>query len=52
MILLQLFHQVHHDQAAGHGIVSRPVVVEVRQAQGICHQIQLEFVQLGQQVLG
>ena len=49
-----LFHPGHepvHDEAAGNGIVRSPVVIEVRQAQGIGHDIQLEFVQLGQHIL-
>ena len=39
------------NQAAGDGIVRRPVVVKLRQAQCVSHQIQLEFAQLGQQIL-
>ena len=52
MFLFQLLHQPVHDQAAGHGVITGTVMVEVRQAQGIGYDIQLEPVQLGQQVLG
>ena len=51
MLLLQFFHQPVHNQPAGHGVVRRPMVVELRQAQGVGYNIQLKFVQLGQKVL-
>ncbi len=51
-LLLHFGHQPVHNQAAGHGIVPGPVVVEVRQAQGVGHNIQLEFAQVGQHILG
>ena len=40
-----------HHKAAGHGIIRSPMVIEVRQAQGICHDVQLELIQMGQQIL-
>ena len=51
-ILGHLVHEPVHDQTAGHGIICRPVMLEVRQTQGIGHNVQLEFIQLGQHVLG
>ena len=51
-LLLHFFHQPVQDQAAGHGIVPGPVMVEFRQAQGASHNIQLEFIQMGQHILG
>ncbi len=48
MLLFQLLHQPDHDQPAGHGVIRRPVVVEVRQFQSFRHDIQLEFVEVGQ----
>ena len=51
MLLFQLDHELRHDEAAGHGVVRRPVMVEVGQAQGIGDDVQLEFVQLGQKIL-
>ena len=48
----QLPHQPIQNQATSHGIVRRPVMVEVRQAQSIGDEIQLELIQLGQQILG
>src|SRR5699024_7247544 len=50
--LPELVRQLVEDEAAGDCIVSCPVVVEVRQAQGVGHHIQLEFIQVGQQILG
>ena len=44
MLLFQFLHELVHDQAAGHGIIRRTVVIEVRQAQGIGYHIQLEFI--------
>ena len=41
-----------HNEAAGHRVICRPVVLEVRQAQGVGYNVQLEFIQLGQHVLG
>ena len=32
MLLFQLDHELRHDEAAGHGVVRRPVMVEVGQA--------------------
>ena len=43
MLLFQLLHQFCHDHTAGQGIVRRPVVIELRQAQGIGDNIQLEL---------
>ena len=52
VFFLQHGHELGHNQAAGHGVVPGPVVVEVRQIQGIGHDVQLEFVQVPQKVLG
>ena len=51
-LLPQLIHKAGHDQAAGHSIVRCPVVVKLRQTQGIGHNIQLMLVQLGHQDTG
>ena len=50
-LLLHFFHQPVQDQAADHGVVTGPVMVEFRQAQGTGHNIQLEFIQMGQHIL-
>ena len=52
VLLLQHLHELRHDQSAGHGIIPSPVVVEFRQIQGVGHDVQLEFIQVPQQVLG
>ena len=49
---LQLATQPVENQATGESVVRRPVVVELRQTQGIGHNVQLELPQLGQQILG
>ena len=49
-----LFHPLHqgvHNEAAGDGIVRRPVVLEIRQAQGVGYDVQLELVEVGQHIL-
>ena len=51
-LVFHLLHQSVQNEAAGHGVVSCPVMVEVRQAQRVGHDVQLEFIQMGQQVLG
>ena len=51
MLLFQLFHQICHNQAAGHGIVRSTVMGKVRKTQGIRHDIQLELVQVAQKML-
>ncbi len=52
VLLLQHGHELRHDKAAGHGIVPGPVVVEVRQIQSVGHDVQLEFAQMLQKILG
>ena len=52
VLLLQHLHELGHDKAAGHGVIPGPVVVEVRQIQGVGYNVQLEFVQVPQKVLG
>ena len=51
-LFLHFTHKGIHDEAACDGIVRRPVVLEVWQAQGIGHNVQLEFIQLRQHILG
>ncbi len=51
VLLFQFLTEPVHDQTAGHGIVPCPVMGEVRQTQGIGHDVQLEFIQVGQQIL-
>ena len=52
MVLFQLRHKLRHNEAAGHGVVARPVMVKVRQPQGVGDDVQLEFIQVGQKILG
>ena len=51
-LLFQHIHKPGHNQATGHGIVRRPVMVEVWQAQGVGYHIQLMLAELGHQDAG
>ena len=51
MLLLQLLHQSGHDQAAGHGVIPGPVMIEVRQIQGVGDNVQFKLAQVGKQIL-
>ena len=48
----QFFQVLCHNQTAGDRIIRRPMVIKLRQAQGICHHIQLKPAQMGHQILG
>ena len=52
VLFLQDLHQTGHNKSTSNRIVSGSVMAKLRQTQSICHHIQLEFSQMGQQILG
>ena len=52
VLFFQFVHQSGHNQATSKCIICGPMVAEFRQAQGVGHNVQLEFAQMLQQILG
>ena len=52
VLFLQHLHEACHDQTTGERIITGTVMVKIGQTQCIGHNIQLEFTQLRQKILG